>query len=122
MSAFDLETLPKLKNPYTHSLHPEWGKGTGRNTNSGRFSGSFVGWFDQLVLTFGKHNQTDHTTILNALGVATKEIKFLDTKTGNYKEEWFYVDSIDTETSNYHKGYYNEMTITLTAIPKRGDM
>ena len=120
--ALDLETLPKLINPYTHSLHPEWGKNTGRNTNSGKFSGSFIGWFDQLTLTFGKHNQTQHTQILSDLGVATKEIKFLDTKTGAYKTEWFYLDSIDTETTNYHKGYYNQMTITLTAIAKRSDM
>lgn len=120
--ALDIETLPKLINPYSHILHPEWGKDTGRNTNSGKFSGSFVGWFDQLTLTFGRHNQTEHTQILNELGIATREIKFLDTKTGTYKTEWFYLDSIETETTNYHKSYYNQMTITMTAISRRGDM
>lgn len=122
MSALDISTLPKVINPYKHDIHPEWGPDTGRNTNSGKFTGSFVGWFDQLTIQFGRHNQTEHTQILSDLGVATKEIKFLDTKTGAYKTEWFYLDTIETETINYKKGSYAPMTITLTAISKRSDM
>lgn len=122
MSAFDISTIPKLKNPYKHNINPVWGPNTGRNTNSGKFTGSFVGWFDQLILEIGRHNQTEHTSIINTLGVQTIEITFKDTKTGSDKTEWFYLDTIESELENYKKGYYAPMTITMTAISKRGDM
>lgn len=122
MSALDISTLPKIINPYKHDINPVWGPNTGRNTNSGKFTGSFVGWFDQLTIQFGRHGQTDHSTILNSLGVSTIEITFKDTKTGSNKTEWFYLDTIESELGNYKKGYYAPMTITMTAISKRSDM
>lgn len=117
-----ISSLPKVKNPYVHKVHPEWGPNTGRNTNSGKFTGTFVGWFDQLVISFGYHTMTEHTQILTSLGVATASIVFFDTVKNTTKTEDFYLDSIETEVSNYKKGLCSPMTITMTAIARRSDM
>ena len=122
MATIVIKDIPKVINPYTHKLHPEWGPDTGRNTNSGKFTGTFIGWFDQLVIQIGRHNATEHNTIMSSLGVATINATFFDTKTGTDKTEDFYLDSIETEVSNYKKGYYAPMTITMTAISRRSDM
>lgn len=117
-----ISNIPRVINPYNHVINPLWGKDTGRNTNSGKFTGTFLGWFDQLTIQIGRHNQAEHNTIMNTLGVPSASITFFDTKTGTDKTEDFYLDTIESELTNYKKGFYGPMTITMTAISKRSDM
>ena len=41
-----------------HTIQPLWASDTGRNSNSGKYSGTFIGYFDQLKVSVGKTNQT----------------------------------------------------------------
>ena len=53
--AVTLLNLPKVTG-IEHTIEPVWAKNSGRNSNSGKFSGTFVGWFDTLKISVGQSN------------------------------------------------------------------
>lgn len=119
--AVDLNKLPRVKK-IDHTVEPTWGPDTGRNSNSGKFSGTFVGWFDTLKIEVGKTNQTEMTTIKNAIEKSIIEnVKFKDSKNGNNKIENFYGTAI-TASYNNLKGIYEPFSFSLKAIEQRSDM
>ena len=58
----NLSELPKLKR-IEHAVEPTWASDAGRNSNSGKFGGTFVGWFDTLKVEIGKTVQSEMTLI-----------------------------------------------------------
>lgn len=113
-----VKDLPKLKSQ-EHSLEPLWGDDTGRNSNSGKYSGTFIGYFSQLVLEFGKTTQTEMTEIKTALqNPIIENVKYKDSDTGNDSTEDFYGTKIPAKLENLN-GKYSAFSITLTAIKKR---
>lgn len=116
-----LDNLPKVKS-IEHSVEPTWGPDSGRNTNSGKFSGTFVGWFDTLTIEIGKTTQTELTTIKNAIEHPIIEnANFVDSKTGNNKIEDFYGTAIKVKRKNKN-GMYEPFSFNLKAIERRSDM
>ena len=112
--------MPKaLSNP-KHSIEPLWGSDAGRNSNSGKYSGTFIGWFDKLEISIGKTTQQELTTIRNAIEHPIIEATFMDSRTGTNKTEQFYGTTITAERLNSKE--YKGFTFTLTAISKRTDM
>ena len=109
--------LPKIKE-VSHGIEPTWAKDAGRNSNSGRFSGTFVGWFDTLNVSVGKTNQEELTTIRNAIEVPIITVTFTDSKTGQEKTEDFYGTAITSTTNNVH-GMYEPVSFSLKAVSKR---
>lgn len=116
--AIDVRTLPKLLNNPKHSVEALWADDTGRNSNSGKFSGTFIGWFDKIELPFGKTTQAELTQIKNALEKPIiSNVSFTDTNTGNTKTEDFYGTTITAERNNSQT--YKPFSITLIAVSKR---
>lgn len=110
----------KLKH-IEHTVEPTWSKNTGRNSNSGKFSGTFVGWFDTLKVDIGKTNQSEMTSIKNAIEHPIIPVTFKDSKTGNNKTEDFYGTAI-TASYNNLKGRYEPFSFSLKAVSRRSDM
>ena len=124
--ATNLMNLPKITK-VKHSVEPTWGSDAGRNSNSGRYSGTFIGFFDKLEISVGKTTQQELKEIRDRVEVAIVEnVTFLDSKTGNNKTENFYgtaieVEIISTKMAN-NKKKYPPFSFTLTAIARRDDM
>lgn len=119
--AINLLSLPKVKN-IDHTVEPTWAKDAGRNSNSGKFGGTFVGWFDTLKIDIGKTNQEEMAAIKNAIELPIIEnAKFKDSKNGNDKVEDFYGTAITASYDNL-KGMYKPFSFSLKAIERRDDM
>lgn len=116
-----LENLPKVKS-IEHSVEPTWGPDSGRNTNSGKFTGTFVGWFDTLQIEIGKTTQEELTRIKNVIEhPIIKNATFVDSKNGKNKTEDFYGTAIKAKRKNKN-GMYEAFSFSLKAISKRSDM
>ena len=117
--ALDIRKLPKVLSNPKHTIEPVWASDTGRNTNSGKFSGTFIGWFDTLDINIGETTQEEMTTIRNAIEKAiVEDVSFTDTKTGQTKTENFYGTAISAERLSNTK--YKPFSFSLKAISKRG--
>lgn len=113
-----LLNLPKIIK-IEHAIEPVWASDAGRNSNSGKFSGTFVGWFDTLKINVGKCTQSELTTIRNAIETPViEDVTFIDTKTGNTRSEDFYGTAI-IATYNNLKGKYEPFSFSLKAISRR---
>lgn len=113
----DLMTLPKIIS-IKHIPHKVWGPDAGRVSNSGHFSGTFVGFNDEIEISFGHTNQTELTIIQNALkGPIVEQVKFVDHETGINLIEDFYSEDITIERDNLHT--YLPFTVNLVAIDPR---
>lgn len=116
--AVTLLDLPKVIS-VEHSIESLWAGDTGRNSNSGKFSGTFVGWFDNITVNIGKCNQTELTRIRNAIEKPIiEDVTFKDSKTGNNRTTDFYGTVITATTKNVH-GIYEPFSFSLKAIRRR---
>ena len=117
----NLLSLPKVKG-VKHTIEPVWASDAGRNSNSAKFSGTFVGWIDVLEVRVGKTTQTEMTTIRNAIETPIIEnVVFKDSKTGNNKTEDFYGTAIGADANNT-KVIYEPFSFSLKGIEVRNDM
>ncbi len=119
--AVNINQLPKMLSNPKHSIEPLWASDAGRNTNSGKYSGTFIGWFDKIEISIGETTQAELTQIRNAIeNPIIEDVTFTDTKTGNNKTEDFYGTAITAERLNSKK--YKPFSFSLTAIERRSDM
>lgn len=79
-----------------------WGSDTGRNL-SGKFSGTLVGIFPKLILTFRKLTKAEMNIIAPILDSATQTVKYYDPKSNATK-------TISTYTGDW--GYENRRIAT----------
>ncbi len=108
------QTTPLLD--FEHSLEPAWASDTGRNANSGRFSGTFIGYFSNLNLSFGRCTQTQMTAIKNAFESSMFEVTY-PANNGTTKTEYFYGTAIKAKKKNWD-GKYDPFQIKLVARDK----
>lgn len=101
-----------------HTLEPLWAGDTGRNSNSGKYSGTFIGYFSQLEIEFGSTSQNQMIQLRNWFDKPIIDVYYKDSETGDWKTEQFYGTSIKAKL-NYWDGYYEPFSLTLTAISKR---
>lgn len=114
----DVRNLPKLKT-HSHTLEPLWASDTGRHSNSGTYSGTFVGYFSQVVLEFGKTTQAEMTQIKDVIEIPIlKDFIYKDSDTGNFISEDFYGNAI-TAKLNKWTGKYDPFSVTLTGVKKK---
>jgi len=118
--AVKVNELPKLLSNPKHTIEPLWADNSGRKTNSGKFVGTFIGWFDKLELPIGSTTYAEMITLRNAIEVPIGEFTFLDSKTNALKTEFFYGTAIIAERKN--STTYKPLTVTLTAVNRRVDM
>lgn len=117
--ALTITNLPHITK-IEHSIEPLWASDAGRNSNSGKYSGTFVGWFDKLTISVGRTTETQLQTIRNAIESSIiSDVSFKDTKTGSTKTEDFYGTAINAGSLNYKHGTYEPFSFSLVAISKR---
>lgn len=118
----DLYSLPKVKT-VDHKVEPTWASDTGRNSNSGKFSGTFVGWFDNLTIEVGETTVDEFDMICKKIEHPIIEnITFKDTRNKrNNKTEDFYGTTISGKVENI-RGLYKPFSFELKAIESRDDM
>ena len=118
--AVKINQLPKaLSNP-KHTIEPVWGQDAGRYTNSGKFTGTFVGWFDTLEVPIGKTTYEELQEIRQAIEKPIIEITFLDSRTNKERTTEFYGTAISAERNNSTS--YKPFVFSLKAIEARDDM
>lgn len=121
IKATNLMNLPKITK-IKHTIEPTWASDAGRNSNSGKFGGTFVGWFDTLEITVGNTTQNELTQIRNQIEKPIIDsVSFCDTKTGNLKSEDFYGTAIGVDITHKTKTYPS-FSFSLKAIERRRDM
>lgn len=118
----NLYSLPKLLS-VDHKVEPTWASDAGRNSNSGKYSGTFVGWFDNLEISIGQTTQEEFDIICNAIEMPIiEDVTFKDTRNNrNNKTEDFYGTTISGKISNVN-GLYKPFSFSLKAIERRADM
>lgn len=99
---------------HDHTVEPLWASDTGRNSNSGSYSGTFIGYFSQVIIEFGKTTQEQMKLIKDNFEHPIIEMKYKDSYTGNWKTEEFYGTAIKSKLNNW-EGKYLPFSITLTA-------
>lgn len=103
----------------SHSLEPLWADDTGRNSNSGKYSGTFIGFFSQLVIEFGPTTRQQMIDLREMFDQPIISVTYQDSKTNQDYTEDFYGTAIKAKL-DYWEGKYKPFSITLTAISKRG--
>ena len=101
---------------FSHTLEPLWADDTGRNANSGRFTGTFIGYFSQLEIEFGSCNQTQMDSITSNFESATVSVTY-PAKNGTNKTETFYGTAITGKVRRWGKRYA-PFSIKLTGVSK----
>lgn len=107
------ETVPMLK--FKHTPNPAWASDAGRNSNSGKWGGTFAGYFSSIEMDFGNCTQAQMATIKNAFEHATCQVTYPDSLDGNPATEYFYGTAINGEKDRW-TGRYKPFSITLTAL------
>lgn len=108
------ETIPITS--FNHTKEPLWAGDTGRNANSGKFSGTFIGYFSQLEIEFGRTTQAQMTTIKTDFESSTVSITY-PSNDGTDKTETFYGTAINGKKNKW-TGKYEPFSIKLTAVSK----
>ena len=119
--AVTLNDLPKVTE-VSHTIEPTWDKDSGRIANSGKFVGTFVGFFDTLEVKVGKTTSAEMVTLRSNIDVPIIEnVTFVDSYTGQTSTRDFYGTSI-TATYTRIGGYYKPTSFKLKALERRSDM
>lgn len=115
--------LPKILK-VSDKAQPTWASDAGRNSNSAKFTGTFVGYITDLQIDFGRTTQEEMTIIKNAIekpnGIIS-DFQYRDTKTGQIRSEDFYGTVIDA-TYNNEKTKYQPFSVSLKGVNIRDDI
>lgn len=103
---------------YKITAEPLWGSDAGRDNMKGTYTGTFVGYFTNITLSFGKTTQEEMKTIKETFEKPTFLFTYPSDKTGQNVEETFYGTAISAEKESL-KGKYLPFEITLVATKRR---
>ena len=115
------QTYPILS--FKDTPEPLWGTDSGRNTNSGKFSGTFIGYFTKIHIEVGPMTKTEMQNFKAIFEVPIIEnVTFPSSSKGgaNYTED-FYGTSLEAETK-YWDGKYEGFGFDLIAVEARNDI
>lgn len=107
---------------YSDTLEPTWGPDTGRNSNSGKFSGTFIGYFTTIHIDFGRTTKTQMQSLKAIFeNPIIEDVTFPDSHSNVDKTEDFYGTAIKAELNKWN-GLYEPFSIDLIALVKRNDI
>ncbi len=125
--------VPNIIN-VTPGAEPTFGDGTGRNALDGHFSGTFVGYFTTLEISFGPCDKDtyafiksllEHPFLNNVKYRIEEDLSWIDTsgeihslKVGDFHTEAFYNGAAIRAKQNYDLSV-DEFSVTLTAVDRR---
>lgn len=105
---------------YKITVEPLWGDDAGRQNMNGSYSGTFIGYFTNITLNFGKTTQAEMTAIKNVFEKPTFSFTYPSDKTGQDTTETFYGTAISAEKESIKTGSkYLPFEITLVATERR---
>ena len=102
---------------------PLWGNDAGRNSNSGKFSGTFKGYFTNLHIEVAPLTKSQMTSFKAIFEVPIIEDVTFPNSSNNgadYTED-FYGTAIESAT-DYWDGKYKSFSFDLVAVEKRNDI
>ena len=102
---------------------PLWGNDAGRNSNSGKFSGTFKGYFTNLHIEVAPLTKSQMTSFKAIFEVPIIEDVTFPNSSNNgadYTED-FYGTAIESAT-DYWDGKYKPFSFDLVAVEKRNDI
>lgn len=100
------------------TAEPLWGTDAGRENMIGTYTGTFVGYFTNITLNFGKTTQEEMTFIKDTFEKPIFNFTYPSEKTGQEVTEAFYGTAIKAEKESL-KGKYLPFDITLVATKRR---
>lgn len=105
---------------YKITAEPLWGSDAGRENMVGTYTGTFVGYFTNITLSFGKTTQEEMTMIKNTFEKPTFPFTYPSEKTGEDITETFYGTAISAEKiSSKNNRKYLPFEISLVATQRR---
>ena len=111
---------------FTDTPEPLWADDTGRQSNSGKFSGTFIGYFTTLHIEVGPMNKTQMTNFKKLFEVPIiEDVTFPNSSNyGILYTEDFYGTSLAGATKNWDSTnvYYEGFSFDLTAVEARNDL
>lgn len=123
--------IKDLSNIYPITLfrdtpEPLWADDTGRQSNSGKFSGTFIGYFTNLHIEVGPMNKTQMKNFKAIFEVPIiEDVTFPNSSNGGepYTED-FYGTSLAGESKNWNDDniYYEGFSFDLVAVEARNDI
>lgn len=102
---------------------PLWADDAGRQSNSGKFSGTFIGYFTNIHIEVGAMSKSQMQSFKAIFEVPIiEDVTFPNSSNGgaNYTED-FYGTSIAGSTK-YWDGKYEPFNFDLVAVEKRNDI
>jgi len=102
---------------------PVWADDAGRNSNSGKFSGTFVGYFTTLHIEVAPLTKAQMNYVKSIFEVPIIEDVTFPNSSNNglpYTEN-FYGQAIESST-DYWDGKYKSFSLDLTAVNPRNDI
>lgn len=114
-------TYPITK--FSDKLEPAWGDDAGRNSNSGKFSGTFKGFFTNIHIEVGPMTKEEMTNFKRIFEVPIIENFTYPNSSNNgvdYTED-FYGTAIESAT-DYWDGKYKAFSFDLIAVEARNDI
>lgn len=105
---------------YSITSEPMWGSDAGRDNMLGDFSGTFNGFYTNIVLSFGKTTQEEMKIIKDTFEKPTFPFTYPSEKTGEDITEIFYGTAIKAEKMSAKTNRkYMPFEITLVAVKRR---
>ena len=108
---------------FSDKPEPSWGEDAGRNSNSGKFSGTFIGYFTNLHIEVGPMTQEEMTEFKSYFEVPIIEDVTFPNSSNNgqpYTED-FYGTAIESATT-FWNGKYESFSFDLVAVEARNDI
>lgn len=115
------ETYPITS--FSDTAEPLWASDSGRNTNSGKFTGTFVGYFTNIHIKVGPMTKSEMDGFKAIFEVPIIENVTFPNSSNNgtdYTED-FYGTAIEARTE-YWDGKYESFEFDLVAVNKRNDI
>jgi len=106
---------------FKNTLEPAWGEDAGRNTNSGKFSGTFKGYYTNLHIEVGPLTKAQMKSFKAIFEVPIISMTYPDAHNNADKTESFYGTSLTAETQ-YWDGKYEPFSFDLIAVEARNDV
>lgn len=107
---------------FQDTLQPTWGDDAGRNTNTAKFTGTFVGYITDLHIEVGPLTKAQMTSFKQIFEVPIIQLTYPNSNNnGADKTEYFYGTAITAKT-DYWDGDYEPFSFDLKGVAIRDDV
>lgn len=108
---------------FTDKPEPLWAGDSGRQSNSGKFTGTFIGYFTNLHIEVAPMTEQEMTAFKAIFEVPIiEDVTFPNSSNnGNNYTEDFYGTAIEA-TKNDWNGKYESFSLDLVGVEKRNDI